>query len=65
MSSYADRHLIFAKTTTSQKLSFAAFLVECVCDGDVEDKDRDELTRAHGTLRRLQGVFSKKEKLQK
>lgn len=59
---YEDRHQIFAGTTASQKLGFAAWLVENVTDQDISVESMVELSRAHGALRRQQGVFSKLEK---
>jgi hypothetical protein len=61
VTSYDDRHKIFADTTASQKLGFAAWLVENVCDLDLPLESMVELSRAHGALRRQQGVLSKLE----
>jgi len=60
MSGYEDRHMIFANTTPQQRLGFAAWLVENVCDGELSDGARSDLTRAHAILRTQQGLFSKK-----
>lgn len=59
MTSYDDRHMLFAGKTPSQKLGFAAWLVQCVCDENIPIESMNDLTTAHGLLRTQQVILGK------
>jgi hypothetical protein len=64
ISLWDKRHQVFIGRPLSQKLGYAAWLVECVIDEVLQDQLPEdimtELTRAHGILREQQGKALKR-----